>query len=158
MNDNETPRPDNVVDLNVHGDEIIDITESDIVEQLAALHPIDYDNVRKAKAKELGCRITTLDKAVKAARGDDDAGTGTEIHFHAVELWAEPVDGAAVLDAVVETIRRHVVLPEKAAEAVALWLAVTYLVDAIRVAPRLLLKSPQKRCGKGRWSSSVPWT
>lgn len=61
------------------------------------------------------------------------------------------VDGAALLDEVRATLTKYVVLPSaQAADAVTLWVAVTHALPAFQHAPRLAIKSPEKRCGKSR--------
>jgi putative DNA primase/helicase len=62
--------------------------------------------------------------------------------------WPDPVDGAALLDAVAKAIRRHVVMPDNAADACALWVAHTYVVTRFLVSPRLCVRSVVKQCGK----------
>ena len=47
-----------------------------------------------------------------------------------------------------DAIARHVVLPPAAADAIALWVLHAHAIDAARFAPRLLLHSPERRCGK----------
>ncbi len=59
-----------------------------------------------------------------------------------------PVEGAAVLTAMCDTIRRFMVLPEHAAEAVALWVMFAHAHDAAEHSPILAIESPEKRCGK----------
>lgn len=60
-------------------------------------------------------------------------------------------DGAALLDDLHATLLRYVVFPDAhAAVAVALWIVATHAVSAFQHAPRLGIKSPQKRCGKSR--------
>ncbi|MGW1341789.1 DUF3631 domain-containing protein [Kribbella sp. NPDC002412] len=63
----------------------------------------------------------------------------------------ELVDGAELLDEVAATITRYVVLPSEAAlTAVVLWIAATHAVPAWNCAPRLVIRAPEKRCGKSR--------
>ena len=64
------------------------------------------------------------------------------------EPWPEVVDGATLLDEITETTLRFVVLPPRAAEAIALWVLHTWCIDAAQISPRLALTSPTKRCGK----------
>ncbi len=64
------------------------------------------------------------------------------------EPWSEPVNGEALLDEIWGLIRRHVVLPDLAAEAIALWILHSYVFDRFQYTPRLLIHSPEKRCGK----------
>lgn len=68
--------------------------------------------------------------------------------FPAVEPWTEAVDGAAVLDSVCSLLAEYMVLPDHAAEAIALWVAHTYLVDVSDYSPYLLVTSPVRECGK----------
>lgn len=58
---------------------------------------------------------------------------------------------AAALDAVQRAIRRYCVLPNAAAyDAVTLWAAASHVVPALDVAPRLVIRSAEKRSGKTR--------
>lgn len=61
------------------------------------------------------------------------------------------LDGAALLNAVHDTINRYVILPsDDALNAVVLWVAATHAVDRFDHATRLAIHSPLKRCGKSR--------
>lgn len=62
-----------------------------------------------------------------------------------------PLDGAALLDALRAALTRYVILPSThAADAVALWIAATHAQPAWPHAPRLVIRAPEKRCGKSR--------
>ena len=62
-----------------------------------------------------------------------------------------PIDGAALLDALHAALTRYVVLPTpQAADAVTLWIAATHAQPAWPHAPRLVIRGPEKRCGKSR--------
>ena len=64
---------------------------------------------------------------------------------------APPTDGAELLDAVYEALTRYVIFPSEAsAVAVTLWVTATHALPAWQHATRLIIKSPQKRCGKSR--------
>jgi putative DNA primase/helicase len=115
------------------------------IERLAALSPLKYDQIRKAEAKLLGVRPVTLDAAVKGAR----KGSNTDdLPFTEVEPWPERVDPSKLLTDIATTIRRFIVCCEEASHAVALWIAMTWFVAVIRVAPLAVITSPEKRCGK----------
>ena len=61
------------------------------------------------------------------------------------------IDGAALLDAVHAALIRYVILPTpQAADAVTLWIAATHAQPAWAHAPRLVIRGPEKRCGKSR--------
>lgn len=65
-----------------------------------------------------------------------------------VEQWPVAVDPADVLASVVARIARHLHLPPHAAEVLAAWLLLTYLLDVLPVAPILWAHSPTRGCGK----------
>lgn len=118
------------------------------LDRLAALDPIVYDQVRAAAAKAIGCRIGTLDEAMQARRPRPETATGRGVSLPVVEPWPAPVPGAALLDELTAAVRRHVILRQEAAEAVALWIAHTWVADRFQHTPRLGITSPAKRCGK----------
>jgi hypothetical protein len=61
------------------------------------------------------------------------------------------VDGAALLDQVGAALARYVILPSpEALVAVVLWIAATHASPAWNCAPRLVIRAPEKRCGKSR--------
>ncbi|MFF5111574.1 DUF3631 domain-containing protein [Streptosporangium sp. NPDC000509] len=64
----------------------------------------------------------------------------------------EPVShGAMLLDALLAALTRYVILPTpQAADAVVLWIAATHGQPAWAHAPRLVIRAPEKRCGKSR--------
>src|SRR5207247_4814056 len=64
-----------------------------------------------------------VDAALPPAGGVEE---GAELQGHALTLrdpdpWPDPVDGAELLDEIAATFARFVVLPEGAADALALW-------------------------------------
>ncbi|MFH1672935.1 MAG: DUF3631 domain-containing protein [Pseudomonadota bacterium] len=117
----------------------------DAIQRLAKLPPLQYDQVRRAEAKALGVRPATLDEIVKAARkGTDNTG----LPFIEVESWETPVDPARLLSDIAQTIRRFIVCTEEIANAVALWVAMTWFIAVVQVAPLAVITAPEKRCGK----------
>ena len=55
------------------------------------------------------------------------------------------------LDEVHDSIRRYCVLPsDEAAIAITLWVAATHAIEALDIAPRLVIRSAEKRSGKTR--------
>ena len=126
------------------------LSDDALVAHLARLPALAYEHARKSAAQRLGCRATTLDQLVARARPADPTptGQGTSLHLPEPEPWPDPVDGAGLLDLIARTVRRHVVLPEEACTAVSLWVAFSYCLDIVEHAPRLLITSPERRCGK----------
>jgi hypothetical protein len=123
------------------------------IERLAKLPLVKYERARKAAAEKLGARASMLDRAVKQKRAElgldgDDGRQGRAISFPESEIWPDPVDGVALLDALSNVIKRHVVIAKHSRDLAALWAVHTYLLDAFMITPRLAVRSPVKRCGK----------
>ena len=133
---------------NLSSDEWGDIDQD--VSRLAALDPVSFDQQRKAVAKAHSIQIKTLDKLVQAARkenGTDDDGSD-DLGLFEPDLWPDKVDGAALLDDIVDDIRRYIVMSKQAAEVVALWAIHTHAFECWRHTPRLHITAPEKGCGK----------
>ncbi|MCP4006084.1 MAG: DUF3631 domain-containing protein, partial [bacterium] len=64
------------------------------------------------------------------------------------EPHQEPVDGTKLLDDLVRTFEKFIVLVDGAAVALALWTIHTYAIAASYISPIIALLSPEKRCGK----------
>jgi len=72
---------------------------------------------------------------------------------------APPIDGAALLDQLHTVLTRYVIFPSpEAADAVTLWIAATHAQTAWAHAPRLVIRAPEKRCGKSRLLDTVEGT
>lgn len=69
-----------------------------------------------------------------------------------VMVQPEPArDGAALLDQLRAALTRYVIVPdEHATTAVVLWIAATHGAPAWAHATRLVIRAPEKRCGKSR--------
>jgi hypothetical protein len=62
-----------------------------------------------------------------------------------------PADGAELLGQLAAALTRYVVLPSaESADAVTCWIAASHGQQAFEHATRLVIKSPEKRCGKSR--------
>jgi hypothetical protein len=124
-----------------------------IVEAAARLTLLDYDRSKDVLIDMLGgVNKRTLDSLVKQARqshtiAEEELSESSGL-FVDEELWPEEVDGKVLIDEIRSVIHRHVILSPQEAVAVALWIVLTYVFRAFRVCPRLLVSSPEKRCGK----------
>ncbi|MFC1542915.1 DUF3631 domain-containing protein [Candidatus Neomarinimicrobiota bacterium] len=116
---------------------------------LQALSPVQYDRLRNKVAEHAGIRVATLDELVNVNREPKGIeGQGGSIDWENITPWPEPVDGALLLDELVSTFRRYIILPECAAEFIALWSVHTHAHEAAFISPYLAITSPEKRCGK----------
>jgi hypothetical protein len=69
------------------------------------------------------------------------------------------IEGKAILDRLHAIITKYVVLPNpEAVDAVVLWIAATHGQLAWAHAPRLVIRAPEKRCGKSRLLDVVEGT
>ena len=118
------------------------------LERLAHLSPIEYDRVREKEAKAMGIRAGTLDKMIRARRKDQTETDG--IDFDDIDPWPSPVNGADLLSDLSAAIRRFIICPEETAHAAALWIAMTWFMDVVQVAPLAVITAPEKRCGKSQ--------
>lgn len=115
------------------------------VARLAALSLLQYDQARKTEAKALGIRVAILDAAVKVAR---EGTIADNLPFTDVDPWPEPVDPAKLLTDIATTIRRFIVCNEEVSHTVVLWVAMTWFINVVQIAPLAVITSPEKRCGK----------
>ena len=79
---------------------------------------------------------------------DSNTPSDLLLEFNQIEPWPEPVDGSALLTALTDLIKRFVVLPQWAAETLALWTLHTYAYHLRDVSTYIGVESPTKRCGK----------
>ncbi|RSM56596.1 hypothetical protein DMB66_33845 [Actinoplanes sp. ATCC 53533] len=69
------------------------------------------------------------------------------------------IEGPAILDRLHDVLTKYVVLPSpEALDAVVLWIAATHAQQAWAHAPRLVIRAPEKRCGKSRLLDVVEGT
>jgi putative DNA primase/helicase len=123
------------------------------IKRLAGLSSLEYERQRKAAAERLALRANILDTLVKAERekaGKGDGKQGRRLTFPSFEPWPEAVDGTQLLTELSAAIGSYVVVSNHQADALALWSVFTHAFDAFDIAPKVILKSPEKRCGKTR--------
>ena len=103
----------------------------------------EFELQRREAAKAIGLRVSAIDQLVNDARS---RALATEREDE--PLWPEAVDGATLLDELVSTIRKYVILGLAESHAAALWILFTHCFSAASFSPRLAVTSPEKRCGK----------
>jgi hypothetical protein len=125
------------------------------IERLAALEAIVYEVTRAEAAKQLGVRTSVLDRVVAKKRrelgletDEADDGQGRSVKIADVLSWPEPVDGDMIATTLAAAVKTYAVLSDAAADAIALWVLHTWLVNEFTISPRLAVVSPTKGCGK----------
>jgi putative DNA primase/helicase len=124
-------------------------THEETVARLAAMGPLEYEQVRDAEAARLKVRVLILDQEVKKGRDQTGAGVpaGSEFLIDP-EPWSEPVNLAVLLDDISRVARVHLVLPKGAVELLALWVLHAHAHDSFDISPVLAITSPTPECGK----------
>lgn len=125
---------------------------NEVVSRLAKYSAARYQRVRKDEAKRFGMPVAFLDKQVAAARDGrcDESLQGKELILTAYEPWPEPVDGAELLSDLADYFSRHVLLPDGAPFALALWTVHTYVYAKFAISPKLHIRAPTRDSGKTR--------
>ena len=140
------------LDLRVAGAAMRDAPEAETdaaaIARLAALPEMEYARVRSAEAKRLGVSVGVLDRQVNAARKASAGASASAATAKRHAPWPEPVALADVLDGLAAALRKHMILPNGAADGAALWVAHTWVYDRFERTPRLAITSATKRCGK----------
>jgi putative DNA primase/helicase len=129
-----------------------------LAEAMRGKSPLQYAVAREraiAALKDKGASAPArlVDAVLPVERSSNSApaaGQGRALQFADPEPCSEPVNGAALLNALAATFRRFVALPACADVALALWTVHTHALDASEASPYLALTSPEKRCGKTR--------
>lgn len=91
-----------------------------------------------------------IDAALRASRREHGRSKDERIAglINEPDPWPHPLELETLLDELTTTIRAHVCMSEVEADAVALWVLHTHVLDAAAISPRLAILSPTKRCGK----------
>lgn len=95
----------------------------------------------------------SADEPVRANAGTGNSTTQTtsgpeHIRNANVPPFEGPYCAMELLDEIARTVRRVVVMSEESAQAVALWIAFSWLVEHSRIAPMLMITAPERECGK----------
>ena len=119
----------------------------DAVARLAALPPLEYEQIRDAEAQRLVVRVGALDKEVSnARRGRLEKGGKAALS----ETVCDEL-GAAIFGDVHKFLGRFVAYPTSHAHvAHVLWVAHAHLMDAWESTPRIAFLSPEPSSGKSR--------
>jgi len=117
------------------------------------------DSLKRVAARELAIKkldkigISSPARFVDAAFQNGQSETsdqqqGRPVLFDDPEPWPDPVGGSALLDDITTTLKRFVVFPPNAVEAVALWILHSHALEAFSISPLLAINSAEKQSGK----------
>lgn len=118
------------------------------INQLATMTSVEYDRNRISEAKILNIRPGTLDALVKLVRIKLKKENKTP--FIEINPWPQPINPSELLTEISKTIKRFIICPNDTIIAATLWIAMTWFIDSIEVAPLAVITAPEKRCGKSQ--------
>ena len=87
--------------------------------------------------------VSEIDEAFNKAVAEEHSGL-----FPEVKPYSKPVDGAELIVEIKAILNRYMVLPQYTDEAIAYWVLFTYGINSFNFSPRLVIFSPEMRCGK----------
>jgi putative DNA primase/helicase len=123
--------------------------DENLIAELAKLKPLTYGRRREEEAASLGVKLAILDKIVAEKRREIEKGTTLLYPHWKVEPAEESIDTALLLQALVQRIRRYVIISPEGALAIALWVMLTWIHEAAAVhSPILLITSAEPDSGK----------
>jgi putative DNA primase/helicase len=120
---------------------------SDVVINLAGLTPLQYAQQLGRTAKKYCTPVKLLEKAVEAAKVEQEAEKLLEPHWE-VTPTEEPVDAIALFSAIETRIVHHVAMPEHLAFVVALWIGQSWIHEHATYSPVLFVTSAERDSGK----------
>jgi hypothetical protein len=120
---------------------------SDVVINLAGMTPLQYAQQLGREAKKYKTPIKLLEKAVEAARIEQDAEKLLEPHWE-VKPAEDPVDATQLFAEIEARILQHVVVPKDLAFVVALWVGQSWIHQHGTYSPILGVTSAERDSGK----------
>jgi putative DNA primase/helicase len=120
---------------------------SEVVINLASLTPLQYAQQLAREAKKYKMPVKLLEKAVEAARVEQEAEKLLEPHWE-VTPAEDPVDAVALFSAIEARILHHVAMPAPLAFVVALWIGQTWIHEHATHSPILFVTSAERDSGK----------
>lgn len=160
FNDMRAALGEKAVQEAIEGAELVPLEEANaglgrnynaILERLSSLHPFEYERSRENEAEKLSIRVSVLDSEIMKLRllkEKADKNASDACGFEEVMPWEESVDGALLFAELVSVFKTYLSLQAYQAETLALWAIFSHCIDAGNIAPKLLIYSPEKRCGK----------
>ena len=134
--------------------------------QIAKQGKVDPSVARKAlREAALDCGLdpreieATLNSAFSSGERESQKrkkkSAAHAIELRSIEPWPHPVAGDRLLADIKQAIKRHVVMTDDQARAVALWVVHAHCIGFVRLSPRLSISGPTKRTGKSTLLSVI---
>lgn len=148
MSDKTNAREVGEVSAQLNGSSACESPE-EAVARLAKLTLIEYAQVRKQEAGKLNIPVGFLDSAIKNRQQLVAVNLDKKSELEAgINSWEYEVNGNVIADEIRSLIEKHAILSKHQITVLVLWVFGTYCIDAFGIFPKLLITSPDKRCGK----------
>lgn len=95
-----------------------------------------------------GVRKDISETSMPAKNSSESDGIEDLINKNTPAQVPDAVDGKALLEDLIRTIKTYVVVSDHAAIAVALWIINSWAYESFRRCPLLLINAPERECGK----------
>jgi len=123
------------------------VDDKAVIAELARLSSLQYDRARVEAAAKLGVQVKTLDMEVKKHQTNECTSSDTT-PFQEVAPCESSIDLSQVLEELVGILHKYLIMEPEQADAVALWIVHTYVIDSVEVSPLLIITAPERSCGK----------
>jgi putative DNA primase/helicase len=115
--------------------------------KLLGLDPLERELARDRLAKKYNIRKSAIDDYLSQhEKQAEDESIKSVVKD--TEPADSPVDGEELLNRISSILKKSIVLPDGAGDAITLWIMLTYCYDAFNILPILGISSPTKQCGK----------
>ncbi len=126
-------------------------TLAEVMPELAKLSPERLAEESERRAEYFKLTPIEIKRHVSKHRDQAEAtGVAAKVDAKAIEPWADPVEGAELLDALAGEFDKFLVLPPHADTILALWTLHTYSWEQCEYSPIVAVTSPVRSCGKSR--------
>ena len=123
--------------------------QDEAINRLAKLSLLEYGRVRKEEAAKLNVTVSILDTTVKVVRQLSSSTKDNKNELETgIKPWSHTVEGQVIVSEIQNLIKKHVILSEHQTTILTLWVFGSYCINAFGIFPKLLITSPDKRCGK----------
>ncbi len=79
---------------------------------------------------------------------EQKVATSSKAIFEDVVPYPDPIDPKELLDEIRTTIVNSIIIDDEEADAVTLWIALTWFIDHVQILALLLINAPENSCGK----------
>jgi hypothetical protein len=121
--------------------------ERDVLDSLQQLRRNDPARFARIRSEAKASKAVAMAEFDRLTTSSADVKAGGEM-FTDVEPWPDPVDGAELLDGMVDALGCYVIADITTLQAAAIWAVHTWLIDLLTVSPIANITAPEMRCGK----------